>query len=272
MLFAQGASALIRLSDALKVSLAVLEETTQEATDLIEPQAEFIRESQRIAREVLAGRSTADPGGPMRSIPEEVLQRVLSLQMRANAQALNIVLLSCFTLEAYINSFAHFLLNEHDFLGLVRDGKKASSDVLYEAIERLSPRDKWNKVRRLTDGKEFDSSRSPWQDFKILFNYRDDHVHDKVVPYSQDRVKKRYGNKLPDPIGGMLDLGHALYAATTYWDMVKEIHTLSAVPAVDFHRHYNPAPWSSVEFPERAAALATRYHVALQPSSSSGRH
>jgi len=272
MLFAQGASALIRLSDALKVSMTLLEETTQETTALAESQASPIREAQRIVREVLAGRSTADPGEPLRSIPEELANRVVLLQMRGHAQALSIVLLSCFTLEAYINSFVHFLLNEHDFLGLIRGGRKYSADVLYEAIERLSPRDKWNKVRRLTDGKEFDGSRSPWQDFKILFNFRDDHVHDKVVPYSQDRAKKRYGDKLPDPIGGILDLGHALYAATTYWEMVTEIHALSAVPAQDFHRHYDPSPWPFPSFQKEAAALATRYRAAQQPSPSSSRH
>lgn len=272
MLFAQGASALIRLSDALKVSLTLMEETTREATLLAESQAGPIRESQRIAREVLAGKSTADPSEPLRSMPQDLVNRVVLLQLRGHAQALSIVLLCSFTLEAYINSFAHYLLNEHDFLGLIRGGRKDSADVLYEAIERLSPRDKWNKVRRLTDGKEFDGSKSPWQDFKILFSFRDDHVHDKVVPYSQDRSKKRYGDKLPDPIGGILDLGHALYAATTYWAMVTEIHTLSAVSAQEFHRHYDPSPWPSSDFSKEAASLATRHRAAQQPSPSSSRH
>jgi hypothetical protein len=266
MLFADGASALIRLSDALKVSLSVLEQTTRDAVALMESQAEPVREAQRLAKEVLAGRSTADPLVPLGSIPKDLIGRVVVLQTRIHAQALNIVLLSCFTLEAYINSFAHFLLNDYDFLGLLRDGRKASAQVLYEAIERLSPKDKWNDVRRLTSGTEFDPSKRPWQDFKIVFAFRDDHVHDKVVPYSEERATKRYGGKLPDPVGGVLDLGYALYAATTYWDMVTEIHALSTVPMKEFHRHYDPSPWPSQDFARGAELLAKCYRIALHPT------
>jgi hypothetical protein len=266
MLFADGASALVRLSDALKVSLSVLEETTRDAVVLIEAQSDALREAQRIAKEVLARRSSEDPLARMGSISKDHRLRIVVLETRIHAQALNIVLLSCFTLEAYINSFAHFLLKEYDFLGLLRDGRKASAQVPYEAIERLSPKEKWNDVRRLTSSTEFDPSKRPWQDFKIVFAFRDDHVHDKVVPYSEERARKRYGGKLPDPAGGLLDLGHALYAATTYWDMVMEIHALSTVPMKEFHRHYDPSPWPSQDFARGAEVLAKRYRVALHPT------
>jgi hypothetical protein len=269
MLFNDGVSRLVRLADCLKVSFEVLEETTQQTTPLMESQGAAVLEAQKRAKKLLAGGSTADPIEALRTIPTDVAIQITKLQSRIHAQSLGIILLSCFTLEAYINAFAYYLLNERDHLGLHRDGKKGSAEVVYDAIERLSPREKWNDVRRLAAGSKFDASKRPWQDFKILFAFRDDHVHDKVAPYSADAARKRYGGNFPDSIGGLLDLGHAIYAAKTYWDMVTEIHEVSMLPASQFHRHYNLRPWSSDSFIEYAERLAKRYRQALQPGSGS---
>lgn len=269
MLFNDGASRLVRLADCLKVSFEVLEETTQKTTPLMESQRGAVLEAQIRAKELLAGRSTADPSEALRAIPPDVVIQITTLQRRIHAQSLGIILLSCFTLEAYINAFAYYLLNERDLLGLHRDGRKGSAEVVYDAIERLSPREKWNDVRRLAAGSKFDASKRPWQDFKILFAFRDDHVHDKVVPYSADVARKRYGGNFPDSVGGLLDLGHAIYAGTTYWGMVTEIHEVSMLPASQFHRHYNLRPWSSDSFVEHAGRLVKRYRGALQPGNGS---
>lgn len=54
-------------------------------------------------------------------------------------------------------------------------------------------------ARRLTGDVGFDKSKAPFQDFQILFTFRDDHVHDKVVPFSDDRARKRYNGRFQTP-------------------------------------------------------------------------
>jgi len=173
----------------------------------------------------------------------EIAESGAYLQSKLHGQALSTILMCCFCLESYINSFAWFFVHESDLLGLMRIGRKTSADVLLDAIDRLSVKEKWQKVAQLGDGSGFDHSQRPYQDFKYLFNFRDDHVHDKAVPYSEDRAVRRYNKKFPDPVSGLLDLNHSLYAAVVYLDMVQELHRLTGVSASDFQHHYNLAPW-----------------------------
>lgn len=265
MLFSDGASRLVRLSDCLKDSFEALQETTEKTAALMESQRDFMVAAVRKMKELLSSSSAVEGTLGMQDTRRETLLQVCGLQRRIHAQSLSIILLCCFTLEAYINSFSYYLLNEHDLLGLHRDGKKGSAQVLYDAIERLSPKDKWNDVRRLAAGSKFDASRKPWQDFKILFAFRDDNVHDKVAPYPAQAASKRYGGNFPDPVGGLLDLGHAMYAGRVYWDMVTEIHEVSEIPASQFHRHYNLRPWPEDSFVEHARRLVQRYREAANP-------
>ena len=118
---------------------------------------------------------------------------------------------------------------------------------------------KWETVGKLKKGSGFDRSVSPYQDFKYLFNFRNDLVHDKVVDYKTDRARNRYGGHLPDPVFGMLELEHALYAADTYWAMVEQVHRLTGYPRAAFHRHYNLSPWFNDEFKAALMDAATQY-------------
>ena len=265
MLFPEGASALVRLADAVKLSLDTLGQMTAHAVQVFTPHREAIRTARKAAKEALAGGPDAAALSAAISIPPEAAEQAAMLQLRIHSQALTAVLLCCFTLESYVNSLAYFLLAESDILGLVRDGRRSSADVLFEAIERMSPRDKWSTVARLGKAAGFDRSRSPWQDFDVLFKFRDDHVHDKVVAYSADRASRRYNNRLPDPVNGLLDLGHAVFAATTYWSMVQHVHDLVGVPAVVFHRHYNLSPWPPKGSAQEFTTMALRYEDSLRP-------
>ena len=239
MLFLEGVSALVRLSDTVKLSLDTLGQMTAHAIKEFTPHREAIRAARKAAKGALAGGPDAASLAAT-AIPLEAAQHAVVLQQRIHSQALTAVLLCCFTLESYVNSLAYFLLAESDVLGLVRDGRKSGADVVFEAIERMSPKDKWSTVARLGKSGGFDRSRSPWQDFDVLFKFRDDHVHDKVVPYSEDRANKRYNNRLPDPVNGLLNLEHAVFAATAYWAMVEHVHDLVGVPA---RRSRSPTVW-----------------------------
>ena len=161
----------------------------------------------------------------------------------------------CFSLESYVNSFAYFLIKESDFLGLSKSGRKSSAEAVLDAIDRLSTREKWETIGKMGSAVGFDRSRTPFQDFR----FRDDNVHDKAIPYSEDRAAKRYNKKFPDPVFGSLDLGHALFAADVYWNMVQEIHRLTGVDAEVFHRHYNLKPWFDDENRRSLQELAVRY-------------
>jgi len=237
VLYKEGASSVVRLSDALKLALGTLAGMTAEAIEWFDSHTEAIEEMKRRGA---SGDFENDDSGGNTSLA--IAQQGMFRQSRIHSQALTTVLLAAFLLESYINSLAHFVLTERDLLGLVRDGKRSSAEVLYEAIERMKVRDKWGAVARLNTDAKFDKSRSPWQDFDILFKFRDDHVHDKVLQYSELGAN-RYRGRLPDKIGGLLTLGHAVFAAETYWGMVKAVHELVGVTMAEFHRHYNLSPW-----------------------------
>jgi len=253
MLFAEGASAVVRLSDALKLALSTLAGITDEALEWFEAHRAAIAEQKRLAQR-------GDIDGAIECISIETAEAGALRQSRVHSQSLTTILLSCFLLESYINSLAHFILEEQDLLGLVRDGRKSSAEVLFEAIERMKVRDKWGAVARLAQGRTFETSKTPWQDFDILFKFRDDHVHDKVQAYAK-LGKERYGGKLPDKLSGLLTLRHALFAAETYWAMVETVHHLLGVPMEQFHRNYNLSPWP--EDPSVLRSLASRYESAF---------
>jgi hypothetical protein len=162
-------------------------------------------------------------------------------------------------MESYINSLGYHLLKEKDILKLSSNASASTVDAFLDAIDRMSTLSKWETLSRLKSDTGLDPSRSPFQDLKILFRFRDDHVHDKVVSYGEDRSTKRYGGRLPDPVVGLLDLTHAIYACDCYWNLVAEIHRLVGIAQQDFHRHYNLSPWFDGTFEKELRHKAELY-------------
>lgn len=211
MLFSTKSSALVRLSDCIKLGIGNCLDTTHDLIDFYAKYEEPLRKICSIDKDVLGERISANKGEKRfshvnQSIPEEEARRAVSLQLRLHSECLSVILTCCFALESYINSLSYHLLRESDFLGLFRGGYDATAEVLTDAIERMSTLTKWETMGKLKKGKGFDRSKSPFQDLKILFNFRNDIVHDKVAGYSNDREDKRYNKKLPDPVFGFLTL------------------------------------------------------------------
>ncbi len=158
-----------------------------------------------------------------------------------------------------MNSLGYHLLQEKDFLGLFHAGHEATAEVLIDAIEKMGTLTKWETIGKLKKGKGFDRSKSPFQDLKILFNFRNDIVHDKVADCSDDREDKRYNKKLPDPVFGFLTLRHVVFAADTYWGMISEIHNILGTDMKEFHRHYNLKPWLNNDFEQEVRKASASY-------------
>ena len=272
MIFTERRSALVRLSDCIKIGLDLCAEASEKILEIFVPYEPLFRKAQEAAGQFLEKHSYLESAeqeirGILFSIPDDVVFQGAYFQVRLHSQALSTILSCCFCLESYINSLAYYLLKESDFLGLIKDGNITTVEILTEAINRMSTRDKWKTVGLLRNAKGFDCSCSPFQDFQILYNFRDDHVHDKVVPWTQDRASKRYNNKFPDPVFGLLELNHALYAGKTYWDMIQEVHRLIGVKPELFQRHYNLAPWRDDKHLHRLKETASRYSERLKPPS-----
>jgi hypothetical protein len=264
MLFPEKKCALVRLSDAIKTGLEFCAQITSECVTIYTRYEKPFAEARSAAqaaerREIGDQEAEARIRDVLAAIPGEDVLRGCSFQKQLHGQALATILTCCFTLESYVNSFAYFLFQETDFLGLVKQGRQVTANVLMETIEQMRIRTKWDTLAKMGHGEGFDHGRAPFQDFDILFKFRDDHVHDKVVPLSEDRSATRYNGNLPDPVWGMLDLGHALYAGRVYWDMVKEIHAHVGVKQETFRRHYNLAPWASEGRREYFERLAVDY-------------
>jgi hypothetical protein len=264
LLFPEKKSGLVRLYDAVKIGLQLCGETSAKVLAIYSQGEPHFSRAREIARRVEQGKVNTDQADEqirqiLTSIPLEVANTGAALQGQLYSQALSTVLICCFSLESYVNSFAYFLIKESDFLGLSKSGRESSAEAVLDAIDRLSTREKWETIGKMGSAIGFDRSRTPFQDFRSLFNFRDDNVHDKAIPYSEDRAAKRYNKKFPDPVFGFLDLGHALFAADVYWNMVQEIHRLTGVDAEVFHRHYNLRPWFDDENRRSLQELAVRY-------------
>lgn len=264
MLFFERKSALVRLSDCIKIGLQECNIEVKNLLALHLKHAGPLAEMRRIARMTLSEEIPYDKAEEQmrrinQAIPEnEAIEAVVS-QGALYAKSLSVVLNCCFCIESYINSLAFHLFQETDFLGLIRDGHDVTAEILIEAIDKMSTQSKWETIGKLKKGVSFDKSKNPFQDFRALFNFRNDVVHDKTVEYKEDRPRHRYGGKLPDPVLGFLDLSHALFAANTYWNMVKEVHRLIGLDIESYHRHYNLSPWLSDEFRSELERTAEQY-------------
>jgi hypothetical protein len=264
MLFSKKKSALVRLSDCIKLGIGNCLDTTNDLIALHVRYEEPLRKTRAIAKDTLEDRIPAKEGEKQilevnKNIPEEDARRAVSLQGRLHSECLSVLLNCCFALESYVNSLGYHLLQEKDFLGLFHAGHEATAEVLIDAIEKMSTLTKWETIGKLKKGKGFDRSKSPFQDLKILFNFRNDIVHDKVADYSDDREDKRYNKKLPDPVFGFLTLRHVVFAADTYWGMISEIHTILGTDMKEFHRHYNLKPWFTTDFEQEVRKASASY-------------
>lgn len=268
MLFPEMKSGLVRLSDAVKIGLQLCGEISLKVLAIYSQGEPHYSRAREIAHRAEEGKVNLDKADEqireiLANISLEVANTGAALQVQLHSHALSAVLMCCFCLESYVNSFAYFLIKESDFLGLSKSGHQSSAEAVLDAIDRLSTREKWETISKFGSTAGFDRSRTPFQDFRYLFNFRDDNVHDKAVPYSEDRAPKRYNKKFPDPVFGSLDLGHALFAADVYWNMIQEIHRLTGVDPKAFHRHYNLKPWFDEENRRSLQELAARYRDTL---------
>jgi hypothetical protein len=272
MLLPERKSALVRLSDTVKIGLDTCQLLSEEILAHYEQTKHFWKANEELARAADRGDISFEEAerriqATMEPSQIAAAQVGVKLQLQLHSQSLSSILMCCFCLESYINSFAWFAVRESDLLGLIGRGRSTSADVLLEAIDRLQVKEKWKTVAKLGGDTGFDTSRYPFQDLVNLFNFRDDHVHDHMVPYGSERAKKRYSGRLPGPISGLLDLNHALYGATVYWDITRELHKLTGVSATEFHRHYNLAPWIDADRRTLFQKTAQRYSAVFPHDS-----
>ena len=268
MIFQDGHSSLVRLSDCLKVNMLNALETAKQAVCMHEKHAEAIKQVRGVAirQSIISHELKAQDCKFMdtlretaAAIPLEEAHIAVMLQGRLHAETLNVLLTACFTLESYINSLGFFLLRERDMIGLFRNSTSGVADSLLNAIDKMSAHEKWQTIGSLKTEGGFDFSRAPYQDLKILFNFRNDQVHDKVIAWSAGKSSKRYGGKLPDPVGGVLDLSHAVYGCDTYWGMVQKVHELVGIAPSEFHGRYNLSPWFDEEFEQEIRETASMF-------------
>ena len=275
MLFEGGITRLVSLSNTLEVQLTVLANFSNQYLKLVEPYSSEIARMRAEIRQAMEDGSggTYEPTPPW---PLEVAEDLAEMEWIINSLSVTTVLLSSFVMESYINSLAHYVEDRPDLLGLTGKAKEYAAGLLFKDIEKSSTREKWDKVASLSKGEGFEKGRVPFQDMNIVFNFRNDWVHDKLITFSddssddssdeeawpaQDRLKKRYGEKLP-PFPGFANLRHGLFAAQTYWGMALEVLKLLEISREDFHRHYDLSPWG--KYPENELEqLSDDIHKAL---------
>jgi len=234
MVLPGGHSGLVRLSDCLKIGVSNALATTKELTTIHQKHADVLKEIRDAARKCRENKSRSETPEEIQSvaarIPIEDAQTAVSLQGQLHSETLSVILTSCFALESYINSLAFFLMRERDLIGLVRNSTASAAGAFMDAFDKMSTTDKWKCIGNLKSESGFNIGEIPFQHIKILFRFRDDHVHDKVVDWNSERAQKRYNGKFPDPFGGVLALSHAVFACDVYWEMICKIHDLVGVP------------------------------------------
>jgi hypothetical protein len=114
MLMSSGKSGLVRLSDSLKTLLDLCEGSTAKLLSLSDPHMSAYRRVRQLAKEALArgvtgGDNEREMLEAIKDVPLETQVELARLSSHeVHSLALSCVLFSCFCLESYINSFAHF--------------------------------------------------------------------------------------------------------------------------------------------------------------------
>jgi hypothetical protein len=180
MLVLDKKSGLVRLSDAVKTGLGTCSDTSAEVLQCFSKDESLYRAAEKIFDEALGGRvDLKEAHSKIRSTLRPIGDpgHLAYLQTKLHNQALPTVLTCWFILESYINTLASSSLPERAL----------------EAFNRISRTlDKWSAFAKVNHGVGFDRSQSPFQDFKILFRFRDDCVHDKLIELSNDRQVSHY--------------------------------------------------------------------------------
>lgn len=257
MLFGNSRSALVRLSDCVKLDLHSCATTTTQILGLYEKHEFSFRRARKIAmrakkREITDEAAASEIEKILQSVPADVADEGVRLQGILHSRALSSILISCFLIESYANSYAHYLLGD----GSVTEEQKSKLTSSFGKGEKTRTQEKW-AILGAIDGRAFNRAKSPFQDFVVLFHFRDDIVHDKPVQWGVNRVE-RYSGRMADPVLGHLALKDALFAADTYWALVNELHQLTH-SAQEFHGHYNLKPWIDEEHHQNFLALAAQY-------------
>jgi hypothetical protein len=263
LLFPEKKSGLVRLSDATKIGLQLCAETTAKVHAIYSQGEPHYSRAREIARRVEEGKVNTDQAHEqirqiLASIPLEVANTGAALQVQLHSQALSTVLMCCFCLESYINSFAYFLIKDADFLGLAKSGRESSVEAVLDAIDRSSTREKWETIGKMGSTIGFDRSRTPFQDFRSLFNFRDDNAR-QSYPLQRGSSSQTLQQEISRSCFRFPRPGSPLFAADIYWNMVQEIHRLTGVDAGVFHRHYNLKLWFDEGNRRSLHNLAARY-------------
>jgi hypothetical protein len=152
LLFPEKKSGLVRLSDATKIGLQLCAETTTKVLAIYSQGEPHYSRAREIARRVEEGKVNADQADEqirqiLASIPLEVANTGAALQGQLHSQALSTVLVCCFCLESYVNSFAYFLMIDERVPGVAA--------VIDDVVERFE-----NSFKRATNFPMMESSNT----------------------------------------------------------------------------------------------------------------
>ncbi|EKF9373098.1 hypothetical protein BVJ60_17785 [Vibrio cholerae] len=251
-------SSLVKLSDCSKFAMISCIETSEQYLEIASKHVSTNKKLQTYAKEVESGalgyeelevkikELTGD------EYTKDAIQAV-ALQGKLNSECMLFIVNCCFALESYINTLAHYLLDTKNLANVKSDTDNDVLPFFMEAFDKQSTVAKWEFIGKLK-GSKFDKSKPPFQDLKVLFSFRNDMAHDKVNDFNVD-VPKKYNNKLPNFMSNLLSLEHALFAAQTFQDLVKELKVLLGDVIDEFQKHYNLSPWFNDEVEKQAKSV-----------------
>lgn len=251
-------SSLVKLSDCSKFAMMSCIDTSEQYLDIAKKHASINKKIKKYAKEAESGvlgyeeveiKIKELTGG---TYEQDAFQAVF-LQGKLNSECMLFIVNCCFTLESYINTLAHYLLDTKNLANVKSDTDNGVLPFFMHAFDKQSTVAKWEFIGKLK-GNDFDKSKPPFQDLKVLFSFRNDMAHDKVNDFNIDAPKK-YNNKLPNFMADLLSLEHALFAAQVFQDLIKELKVLLGEVIDEFQKHYNLSPWFNDEVEKKAASI-----------------
>lgn len=261
MILADRISSLVKLSDCSKFAMLSCVNTADQFLQISERHSETTKKIQEYAKKAIEGElDHIECDAKVKALSEgefagDVIKAV-TLQGKLNSECMLFIVNCCFTLESYINTLAHYLLSTKNMANTKSEIDNGVFPFLMKAFDKQSTVDKWSFIGKL-DGKQFDRSRSPFQDLQVLFHFRNDMAHDKVNDFKIETPKK-YNNKLPNFMSEFLTLEHVMFAAFTYQSLISELKNLLGVVVDEFHRDYNLSPWFNSEIEQQAKLIAEK--------------
>jgi len=234
MIFSTAKSSSVILTDVARFYLMQAIGDAESLLEFAKKHFKEYAESVQVGSKFLAGEIDLDTcenrlDEIKRRLPFETALHGAQLQANLNVDVLSTILYCCLALEAYINSFACFLVMEKNLLG---------QSFSLEDFYWWPVREKWKKLPKLVSGKTF-AHGDLWDSFDELFIFRNNAVHDKPTEWREEGGSGK--GKFPDLPFGLFDLSldNAILAAQTHDEMIKTLHNLTNVPEHEFQRHYN---------------------------------